>query len=213
MSVTSAELWKLLQDSRLLSAADLEQMESVFSQARNSAGQMTAESLVVRLLREDLLTRYQASQLLIGRAGPFIYGDYRVQDRLRGGRLNGLFRAVHGPTRFPVLLKFAPQRVVQDPRQWSIARQYHRSTVALVHPNLQRVYALEDCAGHRFLVLEDLAGETLERPKAIGSRLPPAEASRIIQMVARGLSEIHGQRQIVRRCAAGQLVAGVRPAT
>ncbi len=196
MSVTSAELWKLLQDSRLLSAAQLEQMESVFSQARNSAGQVTAESLVVRLLREDLLTRYQASQLLNGRAGPFIYGDYRVQDRLRGGPLHGLFRAVHGPTQFPVLLKFAAQRVVQDPRQWSIARQYHRSTVALVHSNLQRVYALEDCAGHRFLVLEDLAGETLERTKAIGSRLPPAEASRIIHMAARGLSAIHGQRQI-----------------
>ncbi|MHB8955713.1 MAG: serine/threonine-protein kinase [Pirellulaceae bacterium] len=195
MPVTSAELWKLLQDSRLVPPAHFEQVESVFERAIHSADQVTTESLVALLLQEDLLTRYQASQLMYGRGGPFVYGDYQIQDRIREGRLSGLFQAVHGPTQFPVLLKFASSRIAQDPRQWSIARQYHRSTVALIHPHLQRVYALEDCAGHRFLVLEELTGDALEQVLEADDCLPPTEASCIIHMAALALSEIHERRQ------------------
>ena len=94
MPVTPAELWKLLQDSRLIPRRDTGG-GSGLRPGPAAAGHHRRRS--TWLVREQLLTRYQAEQLLRGRGGPFFYGAYRVLDRVRGGRLRGLFRAVHEP--------------------------------------------------------------------------------------------------------------------
>lgn len=194
MPVTHAELWRLLQDSRLIPATRLAEVESAFDQARVSPDVLDVRSMTAWLIREQVLTRYQAEQLLRGRGGPFFYGPYRVVDRVRDGRLRGLFRAVHEPTQFEVLLRFAAPRVAQDPRLWNHVRQYQRGHTTLDHPHLQRVYSLEDTSGHRFLVLEDLAGDALAESLEPGSALRPADACSVIHMTALGLAALHDQR-------------------
>ncbi len=194
MPVTHAELWKLLQDSRLIPATRAAEVEAAFAQARMSPDVLDVRSMTAWLVREQLLTRYQAEQLLRGRGGPFFYGPYRVIDRVRDGRLRGLFRAIHEPTHFAVLLRFAAPRVAQDPRLWNHVRQYQRGHTALDHPHLQRVYSLEDTSGHRFLVLEDLAGDALAESLEPGSALRPADACSVIHMTALGLAALHEQR-------------------
>lgn len=194
MPVTHAEFWKLLRDSRLIPASRCEEVEAASAQARAASTAWDVRSLAAWLVREQLLTRYQAEQLLRGRSGPFFYGPYRIVDRIRDGRLRGLFRACHEPTQFSVLLHFAPARVAQDPRLWNHVRQYQRGHTQLQHPHLQRVFSVEDTAGHRFLVLEDLAGDSLADALEPGSALSPADACSVVHMTALGLAALHEHR-------------------
>ena len=196
MPVTPADLWKLLQESRLLTPQRLEQVEAAFSRSTFAGIQVSGKPLAEWLVRQGVLTQYQATLLLNGRAGPFFYGDYLVQDRKRGGRLAGTFSAVHVHGRYRVLIKFVGQQIAQDPRQWSNARQYVHQAAAVDHPQLQRIYALEERSGYKYLVLENLVGQALDAHLAEQERLPTAEACRIVRLAAMGLTELHDRRQV-----------------
>ncbi len=196
MPVSSADLWKLLKQSRLLPPERLEQVRIALEQAGSRTGRQSATSLAQWLLRQQMLTQYQAKVLLSGRAGPFVYGDYQIQDRVRGGRLGGAFQAVHLPTSYPVLVKFVDSRIAQDPRRWHVARQHVHAARPIHQPQLQRVFALEDLSGYRFLVLERLEGTSLDLRLKVVERLPTSEACRIARLVAAGLAELHAHRQV-----------------
>ncbi len=196
MPLSSADLWKLLKQSRLLAPERLEQVREALAQAGQDPDQVPAQSLAQWLLQRQLLTAYQANILLNGRAGPFFYGDYQVQQRVRGGRFARAFHAVHMPTRYRVLLKFAESRFAQDPRQWNTARQYLRGVAPLVHDQLQRVFSLEDESGYRYLVLERLSGSTVADRLKQDGKLPVAQACQVAHLVAQGLDALHQHDQV-----------------
>ncbi len=196
MPVTSAELWKLLKQSRLLTSERLEQVRIALDQAGRRTHQHSAQGLTRWLLRQQLVTEYQAKVLLSGRAGPFVYGDYQVLDRIRGGRLGGTFRSRHLPSGHPTLLKFASSHIAQDPRQWRVARRYIQTVSPVVHPQLQRVFALVDAASYRFLVLESFDGTSLDVRLKVLQQLDVSHACRIARLVALGLAQLHEHRQV-----------------
>ena len=154
-----------------------------------------ADTLARQLIRRQILTPYQAKLLLNGRAGPFRYGEYLLQQRLSTGRLRGAFRAIHQPSRFPVQLKFAPQQVVRDQRQWNAARHFVHSECSVVSDQLQRVYSLEEQAGYRFLILEPLSGLSAAE-QLVAGKLTAMESCRVVRLVALGLATLHQQRQV-----------------
>lgn len=203
MSVPCAEFWKLLRLSRLLSPERLEQVESTVARSPLAADHVTGEQVARYLVGKGILTQYQATLLLNGRPGPFLFGEYQVQDRQRSGRLKGLFRAVHLPTGHPVFLKFPPARLAQDARQWTISRRHVRAACELVDAHLQRVFALEEHTDYRFLVLETLSGHSLDVVLARQDRLPAQTACRLAQQAALGLAQLHAQ---------GRVYGDVRPA-
>jgi hypothetical protein len=196
MPVSSADLWKLLRQSRLLSPQRLDQIHEAFAQSGSRPDQVPAKALAQWLIQRQMLTAYQANLLLNGRAGPFRYGDYQIQDRVRGGRLAKTFLAVHVPTRYGVQLKFASSQIAQDPRQWNAARQYVRAVSQIVDNQLQRVFALDEQASHRFLVLERLLGQTVAERLAQQRPLPVSEACQIARLAALGLGALHEQQQV-----------------
>ena len=104
--------------------------------------------------------------------------------------------AVHTPSRYQVLLKFVSSRIAQDPRQWNIARQFVHTVSPIIHAQLQRVFALEDQAGYRFLVLENLNGISMDGQLREVRRLSVSEACRVIRLAASGLAALHERRQV-----------------
>ncbi len=189
MAVTFEEFFQLLGKSRLLRPNQLEHLKSRLPGDHN---QEDAKPLARRLVMDRVITRYQATVLLGGRSGPFLYGDYQVFDRIRGGRLSGMFKAVHTPTGHPVLLKFASGDVAQDARQWELADRYVRAQTQAVHAQLQRVCELADLTKYRFLVLENLSGQSLQNALENGKRpVPTDEACRLTRLVAMGLTYLH----------------------
>ncbi|HEV3003788.1 MAG TPA: protein kinase, partial [Pirellulales bacterium] len=69
--------------------------------------------------------------------------------------------------------------------------------------NLVRCYQWSDLGAFKFIVLEDLRGESLDERLARGNKLAPREACRIVRGAAVGLARLHAQ---------GETHAEIRPA-
>src|SRR4051794_4428951 len=97
MSATQIDLWRLLLGSGLLSVSEHEQLMSAYRRAGAGEAEDSAE-LTAWLVAVGAISPYHAKVLLAGRAGPFVYGDFTVYDRIESGRLAGLFKAMHRRT-------------------------------------------------------------------------------------------------------------------
>ena len=203
MSISIPEFWKLVIESRLLAAEQCQQLAVSYGHVKGAAEQGTAKSIAEWLISINAISKYQADIVLAGRAGPFVYGEYKVYDRVLRDRLAGWFRAVHVPTNHPVLLQFLTGPVTQDARYWGAVVGQTQARAALGQPHLQRFYEAVDCGSFKFLVSEDLQGESLADTLSRAGRLPPGEVCRAMRLVAAALAQLH---------YAGQLHGELRPA-
>lgn len=190
MSVSIADFWKLIADSRLLAPEQVQQLAADFAQVKG-AEHGNAKSLAQWLVSRNALSRYQATVLLAGRSGPFFYGDYRVYDRVDQGPMKGQFRAIHVPSGHPVMLRFLAGSVLTDTRQWAEVAARVVKQAGVINPLLQRYYEPVDLQAFRFLSTEDVRGDSLEDLMARHGRVPPPEAARIIRLVAFALAHLH----------------------
>lgn len=202
MTISLADFWKLLADSRLLALDQLRELAQQFERLPPQQRKEGAVAAARWLVQQHAVTRYQARVLLAGRNGPFFYGDYKLQDRVESGGLAGWFRAQHLPTGHPVLLRFATGTLLTDPGQWAAAEHAVAVASRLNFPHLQRYFEAVDLRTHRFVVSEDLQGQTLQERMQRGP-LPASEACRIARLVALALAQLH---------AAGRAHGALRPA-
>jgi hypothetical protein len=194
MSFPVESFWKLVVESNLLSLEDCHRYHAVWA-AQNPQGD--AQQLAEWLFAQNVLSRYQASILLAGRAGPFLYGDYKIYDRIDSGRLKGIFRAVHVPTNHTVCLQFlspeqssTPDKVARLTQQ---ANLVSRSSAGF--PHLLRCYHLVDLGTYKFFVLEDLQGKRIERILSKEGARPQSEACSAARQIAAALARLHAMQQ------------------
>jgi len=190
MSVSTPQLWNLLRESRLLAPNQIDVLDKEFAQLNGTAQGGDAQALSQWLISRKAISPYQSKILLAGRSGPFFYGEYRVFDRVESGRLAGMFRAFHAPSRHPVLLSFLAGPAAQDGGMWRLISDHAEAHAAIVHANLNRCYETVDLGTFKFAALEDLRGEPLES-QLTRRPLPPAEACRVARSAALGLSQMH----------------------
>jgi serine/threonine protein kinase len=190
MSTTTVSFWELLEKAQLLSSTQCQQWRAEIAKENGGKNVADPKAIAEFLVGKNVLSRYQATVLLAGRPGPFSYGDYKVYDKVDKGRLSGMFRAVHGATGHPVLLQFLSGPVTQNPQSWGMASNEARIATRMVGPHLHRLFDLCDTPKHKFLVWEDLRGQTLEERLAAG-RLPPSEACRVARQLALALATVH----------------------
>jgi hypothetical protein len=190
MTVSTPQLWNLLRESRLLAPNQIDVLDKEFAQLNGTAQGGDAQALSQWLISRKAISPYQSKILLAGRSGPFFYGEYKVFDRVESGRLAGMFRAFHAPSRHPVLLEFLAGPAAQDGGMWRLISDHAEAQAAIVHPNLNRCYETVDLGAFKFAALEDLRGEPLESQLTRGP-LPPGEACRVARSVALGLSQMH----------------------
>jgi hypothetical protein len=201
VSVSITDFWKLLAESRLLTLDKVRELARQFERLPPDKRKEGAVAAANWLVQQHALTRYQARVLLAGRSGPFFYGDYKVDERVEIGGLTGWFRGHHVPTGHPVMLRFASGALLTDPGQWALAQHAVAGVSQIASPYLLRYFEAVDLRTHRFVVSEDVQGETLAERLQRGP-LPASEACRIARLVALGLAQLH---------AAGRVHGDVRP--
>jgi hypothetical protein len=194
VNITIPDFWRLLTESRLLTPAQLQRLSNDFAQLRFKS-QPTPRTLAQWLMDHRAITKYQATVLLAGRPGPFFYGEYKVYERVDKGWLTGCFRAVHNATKHPVLLRFLSGPVLSDPRLWAAASQNTFAAAQIVSPYVQRHFEAVDLQKFKFIVSEDVRGAGLDEKLAEG-RVRPAEACRMMRLVALGLTEMHSRGRV-----------------
>jgi hypothetical protein len=197
MSISVADFWRLLVESRLLSVDEARQSVDELSRKRPDAAK-DLQQVAKSLIQAGKITLYQAKVLAAGKPGPFVYGNYVVYDRVESPGLSSLLRARHQPTKHPVCLSFLSGQALDNPQalvrlipQLAVARQ-----ASLAQPRLSGCHEFVDTGAAKFLVVEDLRGNSLdERLKNPEARLSIAAVCRLMRMVALGAGQLHSMGQ------------------
>ncbi|CAK8998835.1 Probable serine/threonine-protein kinase CPE1738 [Durusdinium trenchii] len=190
MATTNEQFWHLATKSGLLTS---ERCKTLAKQAKKhdvGAGE-DASALAEWLVANKVLTRYQATVLLSGSPGPFIYGDYLVLDRIAKGRLKGVLRAIHRPTKYKVFLRLLAGPATEDPKAIKAVAERTDAAARIRYDRLSHCYHLGTHKRRKFIVCEALEGRSLSEELARKRMLPAAEACRIASHCAQALAELH----------------------
>ena len=139
------------------------------------------------MVRDAILTLFQAEQLLLGKWKRFTIGKYKVLERLGTGGMGQVFLCEHKLMRRRVAVKVLPTAKAEQ--EASLERFYRegRAVASLDHPNLVRAFDIDQEEALHFLVMEFIDGTNLhELVKRIGP-LSPLRACHYIYQAAFGL--------------------------
>lgn len=126
------------------------------------------------------------------------FGDYTLESYLGTGGFKSVYRARNNGSRISeqsVALGFPHD---QDPEGVEELKKEFEVASRLVHPNIVRVYGIEQCEGVSFLVMEYLEGESLRRKLKKSQRFEAPEAVRCIGQIAEALTYAHSLRVLHR---------------
>lgn len=116
-----------------------------------------------------------------------LFGKFRVEERIGHGGMGVVYRAADITLERSVALKTLPARSPDDAQR---LRREARTMAAITHPNLALILGVETWQGTPIVVLEYLAGGTLEKRLQSGP-LPLAEVLELTRLMARVLEKVH----------------------
>lgn len=186
----------LLAKSKLLSAEDVEGLRRRWADDVRG-GDDQVDPFVKFLIKERVLTPYQAVMVQRGHPEGFFLNGYKILDRIGKGQMGGVYKAVHtlGQT---VALKILASSRARDQHTLGRFQREARLLVQLDHPNVVRAFQLGESAGVHYIVMEHLEGDTLDEVLARRKRLTVAESVRIVRQALAGLQHLHDRRMVHR---------------
>jgi serine/threonine protein kinase len=121
------------------------------------------------LVRDGILTTFQAEQILQGKWRRFTIGKYKVLEKLGSGGMGSVYLCEHKLMRRRVAVKVLPTAKAAD--ESSLQRFYReaRAVAALDHPHIVHAYDIDNDDNLHFLVMEYVDGASFqELVKKIG---------------------------------------------
>src|SRR6266436_1591088 len=151
------------------------------------------------LVRDGILTHFQAEQFLQGRWRRFTIGKYKVLERIGSGGMGSVYLCEHKLMRRRVAVKVLPTAKADDTS--SLERFYReaRAVAALDHPNIVRAYDIDQDENLHFLVMEHVDGSSLQEIVKRTGPLDVLRAAHYIRQAALGLQHAHETAGLVHR--------------
>ena len=153
MPISLEEFVQSLSDTGILPPEEVTSLVTSFSEDR--AG-VDVEKLARELVRQQKLTRFQASVIFKRQSRGLRFGDYIVIDKIGSGGMGQVFKAENRKTGLTVALKLL--RATYTKSQKAVAGRFYRESGdrdGLKHTNLVTVFeAGEWKFGLHFLVME-----------------------------------------------------------
>ncbi|HEV3142265.1 MAG TPA: serine/threonine-protein kinase [Gemmataceae bacterium] len=149
------------------------------------------------LVKHGHATEYQAALLAHGRSEGYFIDRYKVLERIGQGRMAGVYRAMTEEGQM-VAVKVLPPSKSHEPQLFARFQRETRMAQKLHHPNIVKTVDVGEYNGLFFMVMECLAGETLDDVLQRRKRLPVGEAVRLVHQAFLGLQHIHEQGMIHR---------------
>jgi len=200
------DFFELLKKSNLLSKQQL-------MSAREAVRDFTeARGLAKWLLKRDLVTPWQAMQLLSGHHRLFL-GKYKLLDVIGQGGMGAVLKAEQSSIKRMVALKVMAKELVRDEKAVSRFLREIQSAASLNHPHI--VAAIDaDCIGDRyFLVMDYVEGRDLKAWLKKYGPLPVSWSCEVIRQVALGLQHAHELGLVHRDIKPSNIMVTVNPQT
>lgn len=154
--------------------------------------------LARRAIERQLLTKWQAQQLLQGRHAGYHIDKYVLLDRIGQGGMGQVFLARDTKLQRPVAIKLlSPERMKNSRARARFAREA-RIGAQLQHENLVRIYDIGETPQFCYLVMEYIDGTNVGQRIIENGPLPSQEAARIGFDIALGLEHAR-QKGLIHR--------------
>src|SRR5438552_1282692 len=201
---SATELVELMQRSGVVEAARL----TAYLQALRERDAVPTDPKVfaTQLIRDGVLTYFQAEQFLLGKWKRFSIGKYKVLERLGSGGMGQVFLCEHKLMRRKVAVKVLPTAKAED--QSSRERFYReaRAIAAVDHPNLVRAYDIDQDDNLHFLVMEYVDGSNLQELVRKSGPLDVVRACHYVYASAVGLQHAHQMGLVHRDIKPGNIL-------
>jgi len=142
---------------------DADQLTPVLNQLAQQAGgqKIRLDQLTEHLIQSGLITKWHCEKLLAGKYKGFFLGKYKLLGHLGTGGMSSVYLADHTIFKQRRAIKVLPRRRVDDKTYLDRFYREGRAAAALNHPNIVRVYDIDNEADTHYLVMEYVEGTNL----------------------------------------------------
>ena len=153
------ELLKLIRKSGMI---DEPRLDSYLERLRLAGPfPMDVRKLAGGMVRDSLLTYFQAEQFMLGKWRGFTIGKYKLLERIGCGGMGQVFLCEHMYMRRRVAIKVLPPAKAEEPAALGRFYREARAAAALDHPNIVRTHDIDQDGNLHFLVMEYVDGSSL----------------------------------------------------
>lgn len=165
-----------------------------------------AKGLAKHLVRAELLTAYQASQLLAGKSKGFQIGRFRILNLLAEDIKNAVFLARDNQMNRQVAIKLIKLNEAGSEDTMKRFFREARITALMDHPNIVRVFDFVEHGGMPHLIMEYFEGRTLQQLIEEFQVIHFRKAIDFIAQAAAGLHHAHAKGIIHRNITPSKLI-------
>ncbi|RUL88201.1 serine/threonine-protein kinase [Tautonia sociabilis] len=194
-SESPPDLMAALKRAGILSEARLGEIRS-----RVLAGEYPVDpiELARQLVKDRILTEYQARRLLSNRPGGLIIGRYIILEKLGSGSMGRVYMAKHRMMGRVSALKIIAPEISNNERVVARFQREMRMVGKLDHPNVVRAFDADKDRGILYIAMEYVRGDSLGQRLKTRGVIPPKELVDYAAQAALGLQHAH-ERGIIHR--------------
>ncbi|MSR52653.1 MAG: serine/threonine protein kinase [Gemmataceae bacterium] len=153
------DLLKLIRKSGMI---DEPRLDAYLEKLRLSGPISTdVRQLAGGMVRDSLLTYFQAEQFMLGKWRGFTIGKYKLLERIGFGGMGQVFLSEHMYMRQRVAIKVLPPAKAEKPEALGRFYRAARAAAALDHSNIVRTHDIDQDGNLHFLVMEYVDGSSL----------------------------------------------------
>ena len=187
--VAAQDFFDLIAKSGLLTAAQVRKVQDKLQLDEDASAEETAR----RMVKEKLLTPFQAERLLEGRYRGLVIDRYRIRELLGFGGMGCVFIAEDPDEDRKVALKVMSTEHSLDAGMLARLKLEAVAGMKLTHPNIIKTYRLDSTGAVHYLVMELVRGISLHELVALYGAIKWPMACDIILQIAEALQSAHDQ--------------------
>ena len=204
-SDSPAEFFTILKRAGILAE---NRLNDIRSKVLSGEFPIDSTELAKRLVKEKVLTEYQARRLLSNRPGGLIIGRYIILEKLGSGSMGRVYKAQHRMMDRISALKIIAPEISNNERVVARFQREMRLVGMLDHPNVVRAFDADRDRGILYIAMEYVPGDSLGQRLRSKGPIPPAELVDYAAQAALGLQHAHDRGIIHRDIKPSNLLIG-----